>query len=155
MKFFAVDPFSTCQFCGHTRPKMQSKKICPTCGQEIQSNIQRNLTICEKCQKLLKQILIGEKASDRHVFLLMAYPELHISSLSGWKKFLKGKKVIDEEGELVNKNRLFYHIRTWPKEKDPETGKRVRRELLVWDSDGNETLHQGERAWEMIYEKGR
>lgn len=150
MKYFAVDPFSKCQFCGHTRPVLTTKELCPACGQAVKAERQNDLSKCQSCQKPLKRLLIGEKPDDRHAFLLMAYPELNITSLADWKKFLTGKKVVDSDDELVNKNRLFYLIRTWPKEKDPETGKRVKRELLSWNEDGNEITHQGKHAWVMV-----
>jgi DNA-directed RNA polymerase subunit RPC12/RpoP len=150
MKYYAVDPFSKCQFCGHTRPKVKSKQVCPTCGQEIEPEREIDLSKCQNCGKELKRLLIGEKTDDRHVFLLQSYPKLNICSFADWKKFLKGKKIIDEDGELINKNRLFYLIRTWPKVKDPDTGKRVKVELLSCNADGNEVLHAGGCAWVMV-----
>jgi len=133
---------------------MQSKQLCHACGQVIKTERQTGLLSCQSCHKPLKHILIGEKASDRHVFLLMAYPELNITSLSGWKKFLTGKKIVDEHGEELIKNLFIYLIRTWPKVKDYSVGKRVKVDLLAWDSQGNEITHRGERAWVMVYEKG-
>lgn len=154
MKFFAVDPYSQCQFCGHTRNASTTKQICHACGQVIKPNVKTSPVLCEKCHKPLKHILIGEKVDDRHVFLLTAYPELNITSSSGWKKFLTGKKVVDAHGEELIKNLFFYLIRTWPKVKDYSIGKRVKVELLAWDSEGNEITHRGESAWVMVYEKG-
>lgn len=150
MKYYAVDPFSKCQLCGHTRPKVKSKRVCPACGQEIKPERQIDLSKCQNCGKDLKRLLIGQKTSDRHVFKLQTYSELKIYSFSDWKKFLKGKKVIDEDGELVKKNRLFYLIKTWPKEKDPETGMRVKVDLFGWNSTGHEVSHVGKTAWVMV-----
>lgn len=150
MKYFAVDPFSECQFCGHTRPKVKPKQVCPTCDQEIKSEREIDLSTCQNCGKELKRLLVGKKPSDQHVFQLQSYPELKICSFADWKKFLKGKKINDEDGEPINKDRLLYLIRTWPKVKDPETGKRVKAVLLSWDADGNEVLHAGGCAWVMV-----
>lgn len=120
------------------------------CGQEIKSEREIDLSKCQNCGKELKRLLIGQKPSDRRAFQLQSYPELNICSFSDWKKFLKGKKIMDEDGELINKNSLFYLIRTWPKEKDPETGKRVQTELLSWNSTGHEVPHIGKAAWVMV-----
>jgi DNA-directed RNA polymerase subunit RPC12/RpoP len=129
---------------------VKSKQVCPTCGQEIKPERQIDLSKCQNCGKELKRLLIGQKPSDRHAFQLQSYPELNICSFADWKKFLKGKKIMDEYGELVNKNSLFYLIRTWPKVKDHATGKRVKVELLSWDANGNEVEHDGKNAWVMV-----
>ena len=129
---------------------MKSKQVCPTCGQEIKSEREIDLSKCQNCGKELKRLLIGKKQDDQHVFQLQSYPELKICSFSDWKKLLKGKKIIDEDGELINKDRLLYLIRTWPKVKDPEAGKRVKVELLSWDANGNEVEHDGKNAWVMV-----
>jgi DNA-directed RNA polymerase subunit RPC12/RpoP len=152
MKFYSVDPYSRCQSCGHRQPRLASKEFCPTCGQEIKNKVNIDLISCQKCNKPLNRLLIGEKITDRHVFELMAYPELNINNLSNWKEYWIGKKVINEDDELINKGKFEYFIRTWPKTKDSESGKRIKAELITWDSEGKEIpLSKDSRPWVMVF----
>jgi hypothetical protein len=132
---------------------LTSKEFCPVCGQKAKTKAFTGLISCEQCNKPLNRLLIGEKVTDRHVFQLMAYPELNLTSLSSWKKYWIGKKVINEDDELINKGKFEYFIRTWPRTKDPESGKRIKAELITWDSEGKEIpLSKDQKPWIMVSE---
>lgn len=154
MKYYSVDPYSKCHSCGHKRPRVKSKVVCPTCHQEIKTSSSMGLEKCNRCGKDLERLLIGEKVDNNHVFLLQAYSELKTMSLTTWRRYLIGKKVVDAYGEPVNKGKLYYLIRSWPKAKDPVTGRRIPEKLMTWDASGNEVPYhdygKDVKPWVMV-----
>lgn len=128
--------------------------FCPTCHQKIKQDTSMGLEKCNHCGKDLERLLIGEKVDKNHVFRLQTYPELRITSLAAWKRFLIGKKVVNADGEAVNKGKLYYLIRSWPKGKDPVTGRRIPLKLMTWDASGNEVPYHAYgkdvKPWVMV-----
>lgn len=64
---------------------------------------------CELCGKVEEKKHIG-KSSFGWCFALHIYPKDGINTLKDWKRFWRGKQIIDEYDEIITEERLLKRI---------------------------------------------